>query len=69
LRRSKKVKYSTIARELTDVKAILNWEKETIRVTSANKGGPAWRDVPIHNDFLPELKTWYEDDQKAKGQF
>ncbi|MEE8430924.1 MAG: hypothetical protein V3S16_06725 [Candidatus Desulfatibia sp.] len=54
---------------MTDVKAILNWEKETIRVTSANKGGPAWRDVPIHNDFLPELKTWYEDDQKAKGQF
>jgi len=44
----------------------LNWEKETIRVTSANKGGPAWRDVPLHNDFLPALKAWYEDDKNPK---
>jgi len=42
----------------------VNWEKKTIRVTSAEKGGPAWRDVPIHDDFFAEFHSWIESDQK-----
>ena len=48
--------------------AAVNWEKKSIRVTSAEKGGPAWRDVPIHDDFFKEFYSWYQDDQKPAAK-
>jgi len=46
----------------------VNWEKKTIRVTSANKGGPLWRDVPIHDEFFDEFYLWFKVDQRPPGQ-
>ena len=40
----------------------VNWTSKTIMVVSARKGGPAARAVPIHKDFLDELKGWREAD-------
>ena len=45
----------------------VSWETETIRVVSARKGGVKLRDVPIHPDFLKELKLWRAEDTK-RGQ-
>lgn len=42
----------------------IDWDDKTILIRSAKKGGPAYRIVPIHPDFLPELKTWYQEDKK-----
>ena len=43
------------------------WENMTIRITSADKGGVRRRDVPIHPDFAPELKTWRDKDNNPIG--
>lgn len=43
------------------------WDREVIRIRSAHKGGPDLRDVPIHPDFLIELKTWWEKDGRGFG--
>ena len=42
----------------------VNWTSKTILVISARKGGPAARAVPIHPDFMEELKSWYKADGK-----
>ena len=36
----------------------VSWDRQTIRVTSARKGGPVIRYVPIKQTFLPLLRAW-----------
>lgn len=44
----------------------VNWQSKTILVRSAHKGGPVRRHVPLeHDEFIAELKTWYESDDKS----
>ena len=43
----------------------VNWDAGTIRVDSADKGGPRVRFVPIHKDLLPDLKAWAKADQNT----
>lgn len=43
------------------------WESENITVTSAHKGGPERRAVPIHPDLLPILQGWYDEDGRGAG--
>jgi integrase len=43
------------------------WDTKAIKIVSAHKGGPKLREVPIHNDFLPELKLWYDKDNNQFG--
>ena len=38
------------------------WDREAILVMSAHKGGPEKRMVPIHQDLLPTLRDWYNQD-------
>jgi len=45
----------------------VSWESKSILVTSAHKGGPEKRAVPIHPKLLPILKAWYKDDQNPHG--
>jgi integrase len=48
----------------------VQWETHTLHVVSAKKGGVRSRDVPIHPDFMVELKRWKESDDltgKANG--
>lgn len=42
----------------------VDWDEETMLVRSAKKGGPVYRIVPIHPGLLPELKAWYQEDEK-----
>ena len=41
----------------------VNWTSRTILVISARKGGPAARAVPIHPDFMGELKAGHDADE------
>jgi integrase len=43
------------------------WDRRIIRIQSADKGGPAMRDVPIHTDFFAELKAWWDADENGFG--
>lgn len=43
------------------------WEKNVIRVVSAEKGGPGLRHVPIHPLFIEVFKKWYEADNNPMG--
>jgi integrase len=43
------------------------WENGIIRIASADKGGPRLREVPIHPDFVVELKTWMVKDDNPIG--
>ena len=45
----------------------VSWESETIMVSSAHKGGPEKRAVPIHPDLLPIIKNWHLQDQSQNG--
>lgn len=40
----------------------VNWTSRTILVISARKGGPGARAVPIHPNFVEELKAWQAAD-------
>jgi integrase len=40
----------------------VDWSANTILISSAKKGGPVARSVPIHPDFLPHLKAWHAAD-------
>lgn len=42
----------------------INWKSGTILVRSAHKGGPIRRHVPLHDDFIEELETWWISDGK-----
>lgn len=42
----------------------VKWDSQSIRVNSAHKGGPEKRDVPIHDDFVDLLRTWWKLDRK-----
>ncbi|MFC1816279.1 tyrosine-type recombinase/integrase [Thermodesulfobacteriota bacterium] len=42
----------------------VTWEKESIRIISAHKGGPESREVPIHEDLIVMLRHWYIEDKK-----
>lgn len=44
----------------------VDWHDEYIRITSADKKGLPWRDIPISDAFMPSLHAWYEQD-KGKG--
>lgn len=44
--------------------ADVSWSYNTIRITSARKGGPTWRDVPITEEFKEILQLWYEEDKR-----
>jgi len=43
----------------------INWTSRTILVRSAHKGGPVRRHVPLHDDFIEELETWWILDKKT----
>jgi integrase len=43
------------------------WDTGVIRITSADKGGPKLREVPIHPDFEKELKAWRDSDNNPYG--
>jgi len=43
----------------------VNWEAKTILVVSAHKGGPEQRRVPLHDEFIEQLKQWYTEDKKS----
>ena len=43
------------------------WEKNVIRVVSAEKGGPGIRHVPIHPLLIETLRKWYEADNNPLG--
>jgi len=43
----------------------INWQSKSILVRSAHKGGPVRRHVPIHEDFIEELKKWWVFDKKT----
>ena len=43
----------------------INWNTKTILVRSAHKGGPVRRSVPLHDNFVAELKAWYDADEKT----
>lgn len=45
----------------------VSWDSQSILVTSAHKGGPEKRAVPIHPDLLPILIQWHEEDRKGSG--
>ena len=40
----------------------IDWDLQTILVHSARKGGIKSRMVPIHDNFLPILKGWLNED-------
>jgi len=40
----------------------VDWSLNVILVESARKRGPFARTVPIHTDFLPPLRRWYDQD-------
>lgn len=40
----------------------VNFEAGTIRIISADKGGPRVRDVPIHPALVDELRKWHRKD-------
>jgi integrase len=42
----------------------VDWSTETILVTSAKKGGPTKRSVPIHPELVGHLRSWHEADTK-----
>ena len=42
----------------------VNWEAKTILIVSAHKGGPEQRQVPLHKDFIEQLRQWYKEDEK-----
>jgi integrase len=44
----------------------VSFDSGSIRVTSARKGGVRMRDVPIHPEFMLELRKWKEHDD-AEG--
>jgi integrase len=44
----------------------VDWCGGTLLVTGAKKGGPVKRSVPIHPDFMANLRSWWETD-KARG--
>lgn len=46
----------------------VSWARCTIGVVSANKGGPPYRAVPIHDGLFGQLKDWYEADKKKYGK-
>ena len=41
---------------------MVDWSTGTILITGAKKGGPAKRSVPIHPEFLPDLRAWCDTD-------
>jgi integrase len=43
------------------------WDKGIIRITSAAKGGPRLRNVPIHPIFISELQKWQLKDNNPMG--
>jgi integrase len=43
------------------------FETRTIQITSADKGGPKRREVPIHPEFLSELEAWKVKDGDPSG--
>jgi len=47
--------------------ADVDWGSRKIRITSARKGGPVRRFVPIHKEFLRQLKSWYKTDGKKEN--
>ena len=42
--------------------AAVSWSGRTIRIISADKGGPVSRQVPVHADLLHNLQAWFADD-------
>jgi integrase len=42
----------------------VNWESRRLLVTSAHKGGPQAREVPIHPELYHQLKRWRTEDRK-----
>jgi len=45
----------------------IDWKLKLILVRSAMKGGPRARMIPLHDDFIPALARWREED-RANGK-
>lgn len=43
----------------------VDWDQHIIWITSARKGGPPSRQVPLHPDFVPTLEKWFNQDHKT----
>jgi integrase len=43
------------------------WHRGVIMISSAHKGGPERREVPIHPELLPMLEAWYQADGSGSG--
>jgi len=44
----------------------VDWENMTIMVSSAHKGGPERRQVPIHDDLAPAMRKWHIRDNNTQ---
>jgi integrase len=46
----------------------VDWERQCIFVTSAKKGGPVRRVVPLDDNFTATLHQWYQQDNKTDSR-
>lgn len=46
----------------------VSWSACSVRVISAQKGGPRSRQVPIREDFQQVLRAWWDDDRARYGK-
>lgn len=46
----------------------ISWQGQSVRVLSAEKGGPRSRQVPIHDAFVATIKSWWNEDRKKHGE-
>ena len=46
----------------------VDWDRRCLFVTSARKGGPSRRPVPLDGRFIETLKKWYRYDNKNDGR-
>lgn len=41
----------------------VDWKKKTIFIISAKKGGPSYRNIPIHSTLMKKLEEWHQADK------
>lgn len=68
LRRALKIIFYTGARAGNEIVSLkwssVNWNQDTIRIVSARKKGPRYRDVPLLKEFKTMLRKWHMQDKK-----
>lgn len=45
----------------------VRFDEGTIRIVSAKKGGPLYRDVPLHPELVEKLRDWHAEDGHGSG--